>query len=146
MGYNKNNKGLSKTPTYLSWNSMRRRCYLGSTGKRPDYANISVCERWEVYKNFVEDMGHRPEGMTLDRVDPEKGYHPENCRWADSSTQQRNKRNNRVLTYLGKTQTLADWEEEVGIARATLNARLNIYGWTPEEALFTPVGQKRKNK
>lgn len=122
---------------------MRKRCRLGLTGDRPNYAGVQICERWEVYQNFVEDMGLRPEGMSLDRIDPNGDYCPENCRWADASTQQRNKKNNRVLTYKGKTQTLADWEEEVGISRATLNARLNVYGWSPEDALFTPVGQKR---
>jgi hypothetical protein len=141
-----NNRGLSKTPTYLSWNAMRRRCHLGSTGKRTNYAGISVCLRWEIYENFVEDMGLRPEGTTLDRIDPYQGYTPENCRWVNASIQQRNKRNNRTLTYMGETLTLADWEEKVGIGRATLNARLNKYGWTPEETLFTPVGEKRKNK
>ena len=141
-----NNRGLSKTPTYLSWNAMRRRCRLGLSGERPNYKGISVCARWEIYENFVEDMGIRPEGTSLDRINPHQGYTSENCRWVDASTQQRNKRNNRTLTCNGRTQTLADWEEEIGVPRATLNSRLNVYGWTPEEALFTPVGQKRKSK
>lgn len=116
---------------------MRRRCLLGSKGMKPAYANIEVCERWQEYSNFLEDMGERPEGKTLDRVDPLKGYNPENCRWATPSQQQRNKRNTRVLTFNGVTKPLEDWAEEVGLGSQTLYKRVTEYGWDPGKALFT---------
>lgn len=77
--------------TYSSWTSMRRRC---SNLEDPNYGGrgIAVCSRWNTFTNFVEDMGERPAGLTLDRIDPDKGYSPENCRWADASTQATNQR------------------------------------------------------
>lgn len=137
MGCNTNNRGLSKTPTYLTWNAMRRRCYLGSIGKKPAYSGVSYCEKWKSFENFVADMGERPEGTTLDRIDPTGDYCPENCRWETNTRQQRNKRNNRTLTYNGVTKSLHDWAEEVGIGAMTLHKRLTEYGWDPEMALFT---------
>jgi hypothetical protein len=132
------NKGLSKTPTYLTWNSMRRRCLLGSRGKRPDYANIKICERWQEYSNFLEDMGERPEGTSLDRIDAFGDYEPENCRWATASQQQRNKKSSRTLTYNGETKSIHDWSEQFGVGSATIYKRVQEYGWTVEDALLTP--------
>ena len=138
MGHSKNNKGLSKTPTYLTWNAMRRRCYLGSIGEKPSYAGVLCCERWESFENFIADMGERPDGMTLDRINPSGNYCPENCRWATPVRQQRNKRNNRTLTYNGVTKSIHDWAEETGIGPMTLYKRITEYGWDVEKALSTP--------
>jgi hypothetical protein len=79
--------GQFKTKTWKIWRGMRDRC-----GKRPAYKNVTVCERWQVYQNFVEDMGKCPEGLTLDRIDPAGNYEPGNVRWASWSVQQWNKR------------------------------------------------------
>lgn len=87
-------KDYRKTPTYYSWVNMRARCkypyhtafkYYGARG-------ITVCERWEVFANFLEDMGERPEGMSLDRIDPDGNYEPSNCRWATNEEQLANRR------------------------------------------------------
>jgi hypothetical protein len=145
MGNNTENKGQSKTPTYLSWNSMRRRCLLGEREEGHSYSGISFCESWKIYGNFVKDMGIRPEGMTLDRIDTNANYCPENCRWATPTVQQRNRRDNRTLTYKGVTKTLHDWSEEVGVEAITIHKRLTEYGWSPEAALLTkPFGNQKE--
>ena len=82
--------GMTNTPTYKSWMKMKERCYLESYAEKEFYQDIgiSVCDRWlNSFENFLEDMGERPEGMTLDRIDFTKGYFPENCRWADPTMQ-----------------------------------------------------------
>jgi hypothetical protein len=81
--------GQTATPTYVSWRSMRQRC--GPSGKYRKFG-VSVCARWHYFENFLADMGERPEGTTLDRIDPEGNYKPENCRWAAADQQQRNTR------------------------------------------------------
>jgi hypothetical protein len=88
-------KGLCNSPTYRSWESMKSRC--NGTGGKKNFAwyssrGITYCQRWEYFANFLEDMGLRPEGKTLDRIDNDKGYCKENCRWATPSQQSRNKR------------------------------------------------------
>lgn len=84
---------MAHRTTYQTWYDMIRRC---THPHRPAYENyggrgITVCERWKTYENFVEDMGERPEGLTLDRIDNNKGYYKGNCRWATDSEQANNK-------------------------------------------------------
>lgn len=80
--------------TYVTWKSMRQRCMDPNSDGYPRYggAGVTVCDRWQDYANFLADMGARPPGMTIDRIDPWGNYEPDNCRWADWSTQNRNKR------------------------------------------------------
>jgi hypothetical protein len=86
--------GHAGTGIYMSWSDMVGRCTRPTHKRWADYGGrgITVCERWREFKNFLADVGERPEGMTLDRIDNDRGYEPGNVRWADYSTQARNRR------------------------------------------------------
>lgn len=128
----------SGTRTYYAWRSMRHRCCNPSNASWANYGGrgITVCERWaNDYDAFFEDMGEAPEGKSLERVDVDKGYYPENCVWASDLDQGRNKRNNRLLTYDGKTMCLSEWAEFLGVNMDTLHRRLNVYKMPLDKAL-----------
>lgn len=81
-----------RSGTYISWQSMLRRVRNPDAAGARYYRHVTVCERWLLFDNFLEDMGERPENCTLDRIDPSGNYEPSNCRWTDWSTQIRNRR------------------------------------------------------
>lgn len=143
-GYSKpENSG--EFPTYKTWLSMRRRCEYKKHKSYADYGGrgIKVCDRWQLFENFLADMGRRPDGLTLGRVDNAKGYEPGNCRWETPKQQCRNRRGNTLITCNNSTRTLQEWSEISGIPHDTLSYRLNS-GWTPERAISTPL-RKQKN-
>ena len=128
----------ARRPERSIWKNMRARC---SDPKHAAYANyggrgITVCQRWESFDSFLADMGPRPEGMTIERLDPDKDYSPENCIWASRKVQSRNRRDNRRITFGGRTLCLVEWSEETGIPAKTIRRRLKD-GWTLERALTT---------
>lgn len=88
-----NRKGL-RSPTYHTWNGMIQRCTNPRHIRYPDYGGrgISICTKWKAFINFLEDMGERPEGMTLDRINNDLGYYKTNCRWTTNEIQNLNKR------------------------------------------------------
>jgi hypothetical protein len=140
--------GLAGDPTYNSWKSMIARCHNERATDFEDYGGrgISVCERWrESVLNFLEDMGPRLPGTTLDRKDPGGNYEPGNCRWATDEAQSRNKRNNRYLECDGQRMVLADWSRKYGVSQALILARLEL-GWSECEAIETPVGDHKKGR
>ena len=96
---------------------------------------IGVCERWQKsFESFLEDMGSCPKSCTLDRIDGDKDYSPDNCRWATITQQNRNARSNVMVTFAGKTQCVTAWAKEVGIKPATLRYRIHR-GWPIKQAL-----------
>lgn len=133
--------GMSKTKEYEAYYAMRQRCY---NPKNIDYYNygergIGVCERWRnSFSNFLEDMGKCPKGYTLDRLDNDLDYSPDNCRWADRKTQGVNRRTTRTVTHLGVETTYLELAEKHGITMPALNYRLST-GMSLEEALAKPV-------
>lgn len=133
--------GMHKTPTYNSWTCMKGRCDNESNKDYYNYGGrgISYDPKWKTFKGFIEDMGIRPENMTLDRIDNNAGYTKENCRWVDNKTQSNNRRNTLNITFNGKTQTLKDWSVELGFQYTTLYRRLTKYGWSVERTLTEPL-------
>lgn len=130
--------------THYLWNTyakMIARCYTPSdkSYKRYGARGITVCERWrESFVNFLADMGDRPDGCSIDRIDNDGPYAPENCRWATLSQQNSNTRQNHNLTYDGETLTIAQWSLRLGISQHTIRNRLR-YGWSVERTLTEPV-------
>jgi hypothetical protein len=126
-------------PAYHSWRNMRNRC-LNPRGQDFHYyggRGISICPEWDDFWVFAKDMGERPEGYTIDRIDNDGNYCPENCRWASRAEQAANKRdykNARLLTLNGRTQSQNKWATELGMAPTTIYLRLRA-GWPVERAL-----------
>lgn len=131
--------GMSKTPMYKVWSAMKRRCFFSSDKGYKWYGarGIKVCERWMEFKNFYKDMGLCPKGLQLDRINTNGDYDPSNCRWTDPTTQGNNRRDNHMLTYKGKTMTMAKWIRECGINKTTFIMRLRR-GWSLERAMTKP--------
>lgn len=105
-----------RSKTYNIWYMMLRRCNAGK-GYFHKYYNlrgITVCDEWQSFDGFVADMGYQPEGMTLDRIDNNKGYRPDNCRWVTMAVQNNNKSNNRFITIDGQRKTVTQWADLVG--------------------------------
>ena len=131
-------------PTYTSWHNMKSRCDHKTSGNYSRYGAVGVTysSDWSNYDQFLEDMGERPEGMTLDRIDSSKGYSKDNCRWATPAQQQANRKNCMHLTYNGVTQTAAEWSRSIGLTKAAVWQRIVKYGWTVEQALTLPKGAR----
>lgn len=127
--------------TYNSWAAMRQRCKHAYRHNFHRYGGrgINICERWDKFPNFLEDMGERPDGMTLERKDNNIGYEPSNCIWATQKEQQNNRRNNRILKINGVEKTVAQWSEETGLHRATIMGRIKR-GWSEDRILSDPSG------
>ena len=132
--------GLHRSSTYKSWAGMKDRCRNSGKHNSHRYKDrgVTYCERWELFENFLADMGECPEGMTLDRyTDVGGNYEPKNCRWATPQEQARNRSNNRSLTLNGKTMLLCEWAEQTGLSHSLILYRLKA-GWSVERALTTP--------
>lgn len=136
--------GLSNTRTYKVWAGMRKRCrnpndiaycYYGGRG-------IKVCERWMKFENFLADMGEVPEGMSIERLDVNGDYCPENCVWLPNSEQRKNVRNNVHVVYEGEKMILADFARKIGRHPSRVSGWLKK-GFTPEQML---TKRRRKPK
>lgn len=139
--------GMSKTNIYMSWSTMVSRCYTPTHGSFPKYGarGVGVCDRWRYsFSHFYSDMGNKPTPKhTIERINSAKDYSPDNCRWATQAEQNRNKNNNHIIVYNGRSQCLMDWANETGIGFHTLAARIKN-GWTLERAMTEPVQIKRR--
>ena len=148
-GKYKSRHGMYGTRLYHIWNGLSGRC-LNPNNK--DYANyggrgITVCDKWRKPENFFEWAIHNGYNadLTLDRIDVNKGYSPENCRWITGAEQQRNRRNNRIIELNGEFHCVAEWAEITRIPKQTITSRLR-YGWTPEEILTIKPSHRNRQK
>jgi len=137
--------GLSRTAEYVAWIDMKRRCEnagnpsFGGYGKR----GIRVCDRWNSFGKFFLDMGKRPAGRySLDRIDNDGDYSPENCRWATASQQQQNKRCGIPLSYRGKVLPLSYWARLLGLTYGLLYGRIFVLGWPVDRALTEAIRRR----
>ena len=139
--------GKSGTKVYHAWIGMKARCYNKRQDSFPSYGGrgIGVCARWKTsFDSFYADMGDPPtRNHSLDRIDNEKWYSPDNCKWSTAREQQRNKSTSKHITYKGKTKHINDWSNILGIHLSTLWTRLDR-GWTIDRALSTPTGKYKK--
>lgn len=147
--------GQTNSRLYLVWQGMKARCYNERNAQYKNYGarGISVCREWrENYIDFMNwalnngyDENSQRGVCTIDRIDNNKGYSPENCRIATQKEQMNNVRYNRILTYNGESHTSSEWEEIVGIPAGLIRNRIDKYGYTIEDALFKPLRHNSKN-
>lgn len=133
--------GLSMTPTYRSWWGMV--CRGKGTSATKHYADkgITVCERWQTFENFLEDMGERPyPKATIERLDIMKGYSPNNCEWASYHIQARNRSNTFNVTYQGETMCVTDLARKIGMDERTFYYRVKKHG--VEKAVSMPIQRR----
>ncbi len=135
-------------PTYGSWAAMRSRCGNPANSQYHNYGGrgIVVCPQWSSFESFLHDMGERPTDTTLDRIDTDGPYSPDNCRWATDMEQRRNKRNNARILFGDKLITISELSEMANLPYSVVFNRIRRYGWTAQRAVSTPKREPRAAK
>ncbi|EIA1382395.1 hypothetical protein K6760_001814 [Escherichia coli] len=135
-----NGKPITAYSGYSSWTSMLDRCRNPACNDFPHYGGrgITVCDEWSNPVNFAHDMGEKPKWFSIERIDNNKGYSPDNCRWANATEQGRNKRNNHKVVVSGESVTMSAAWQTNGMKESTFYNRLNA-GMNAEDALAKPV-------
>lgn len=130
--------GKSKEPTYSVWSGMLNRCRNPNSPKFYSHGGrgITVCDKWLEFEEFYADMGDKPEGCSLDRIDNSKGYCKENCRWATPKQQARNTRANKILTWNDEKLCVAEWAEKLNMSPKLIYQRM-ANGWSVGRTLST---------
>lgn len=135
--------GFSQTGTYRSWHATKCRCtrptdrcfYLyGGRG-------VSICKEWADFLVLLEDMGERPNGKTLDRIDSDGNYNKDNCRWATNEEQANNQRTSHIISHRGESLSMAQWSRKLGGNNELVACRLRS-GWSEERAVTEPLNKK----
>lgn len=132
--------GKTKSRLYGIWRSMKSRCYVKSCKEYDNYGGrgITVCDEWlndfQAFYGWSMENGYQ-DNLTIDRKNNDKGYSPDNCRWATAKEQANNTRNNHFLEYNGEIHTIAEWSEITKIKSSTIERRINQYGWSVEKSL-----------
>ncbi len=136
----------TRTTEYMVWVRMRRRCDNPDSDDYPNYGGrgIRVCKRWQLFENFLADMGRKPAGgYVIDRRNNDGNYEPSNCAWVTVKESNRNKRTIRRLLIDGVEKTLPQWSDESGVHQETIRGRLRR-GWSHKEAVFGEIRQQMK--
>ena len=117
---------------------MKSRCLNSANKAYKNYGGrgITICDKWLEFEEFHKDMGNQPDGMSIERIDNNKGYSKDNCKWATSEEQNNNRFNNHILFYKGISLTIAQWEHRLGMCKSKLHYRLK-WGWSIQRALAT---------
>lgn len=142
--------GESYTRVHRIWDNMKGRCYNKNSTDYPRYGGrgITVCDEWkndyQAFSKWARISGYRDD-LTLDRIENNVGYCPENCRWVSRKKQANNTRNCKYYLFNGESHTLAEWADIVRIPKTTLWNRIKMYGWDLERTLTTPVATRRNN-
>ena len=116
-----------KHPLYKTWENMKARCNNPNHQSYKSYGGrgIKVCKRWDDFKKFADDMGEKPDGHTMDRIDNDADYEPDNCRWSTYEEQNNNKRNNVYVNINGDVKTVAQWCREFGVNQSSHHNRVH---------------------
>lgn len=143
-GCKRTKHGQRKSPAYSSWTSMLHRCRNPQAHNYQYYGgrNITVCNRWFNFQNFLDDMGQPPSNSTLDRIDNNGNYEPDNCRWATPLEQARNRRNSYKILFKEQLKSVGEWAIIFGLGTSTIKSRIRR-NWSIEEALTTPSNCRR---
>lgn len=124
--------------------SMRNRCESPASLNYARYGGrgIRVSDQWSTPDDFIRDMGYKPDGTSLERINVNGHYGPDNCRWASAKEQANNTRRNVFVTAWGVTKTAAEWADLTGVGRSVVANRINRLGWPPELAVIAPAGTR----
>lgn len=130
--------GMSRTAIYDIWKSMKGRCLNTKDKRYKSYGGrgITICDRWLKFEGFYEDMGDQPNGMTIERIDNDRDYNKDNCKWATMKEQAQNRRTNVILSYKGIDLNVTQWAEKLGINSDKLYYRLK-QGWSVDRIFAT---------
>lgn len=136
---------IATRATRQCYSDMKQRCLNQKHAQFNNYGGrgINICDRWLIsFDNFFSDMGNKPNLCTLDRIDNNSGYDPNNCRWATAMQQRKNQRTCNRISFNGRTMVLTDWARFLGINELTLSYRIAVAKWDVERAFTTPVRRK----
>jgi len=130
---------ISRSREYRIWNNIKQRCYNANNDSFIYYGErgIEMCSKWKnSFSCFISDMGFCPDGYSIDRLDTNKGYYKENCRWATSKQQNNNKRNNKYIQFQGRIQTIREWCTELKLDYAIVMYRIYKQKYSVEKAFY----------
>jgi len=141
--------GWSKAETYKTWAGMKARCNNPSEPRYVNYGGrgIGVCDEWQnSFERFLADMGERPDGKTLERLDDDRPYNAVSCTWATPTEQANDRRSNRYFTHHGATDNLTGWAARIGISHCLLSARIGRLGMSSDAAIALGPAKYGRNK
>lgn len=142
---------LSENTLYKTWSNMKKRCINPKSTSFNLYGGrgIRVCDEWlsdfTAFYEWAISSGYQ-DSLTIDRIDVNGNYCPENCRWVDRLTQANNCRTNHYLTYNGVTKTISEWARTIGVSDSVIRQRISKLGWSTEKALSTPILKSYKKR